>query len=691
MRMLVVEDDSNIAQLIEAILHQESYAVDLAADGQIGLDLSESYEYDVILLDVSLPKRDGISICQAIRSRGDQVPILLLTALDSPADRARGLNAGADDYLGKPFDPAELLARVRALLRRSSNISAPVLTWGELQLDPLAATVTYANQLVTVTPKEYAMLELFLRNSKRVFSCNAILEHLWSYDEAPSEEAIRTHIKGIRQKLRRAGATADCVETVYGIGYRLKPLATNASAPSFPQLVSQGGAQFQEQAQEQIAMLEQLAVRFLNQDLSLDWQITGQEIAHSLAGSLGNFGFPFGTAIARQMEKLLSEPQRMDVEQSQRLYSLVVALRQELAQPAVVNQLPSHDFDQTMLVLLVSTDLDFNLAVQAAASEQGWHLQITTSIATAREQLPHLSLRSLLLGPSLFTLNADHAAQCRTDILQLVVEASKQVPLIPVILNSTTTYPELEHVGICIHLPPTNIPQVMQALELAIAEVESRQTHIMVVDDDPRILAMLTAMLVPWGLKVTTLADPQEFWQVLAVAQPHLVVLDVEMPGISGLELCQAVRNHADWSELPIIFLTAHHEPQVIQEVFAIGADDFVAKPVLEPEIILRILNLLERKRLQKILAQEIVPVAAPPLAETASHRIQVAWAIAQIKDSLTSLQHCCPPNGDLEKQRLWQTAHNQVTQLSELMQYPLSPAFLPAATASPPNNFSKT
>jgi DNA-binding response OmpR family regulator len=119
MRILVVEDDPIISQLIETILEQQKYAVDFATDGQMGLDLSEAYEYDAILLDVSLPKKDGISVCRQIRSQGNTVPILLLTALDSPADRARGLDAGADDYLGKPFDPQELLARIRAILRRS--------------------------------------------------------------------------------------------------------------------------------------------------------------------------------------------------------------------------------------------------------------------------------------------------------------------------------------------------------------------------------------------------------------------------------------------------------------------------------------------------------------------------------------------------------------------------------------------
>ena len=201
MRILVVEDDPIIAQLIETILEQHKYAVDFATDGQMGLDLSDAYEYDAILLDVSLPKKDGIGVCRQIRSQGNTVPILLLTGLNSPADRARGLDAGADDYLGKPFDSQELLARIRAILRRSHQPSTPILIWGNLQLDPVSTTVTYSDNLVPVTPKEYALLELFLRNSKRVFSCDIILDHLWSYGGTPSEEAIRTHIKGLRHKL----------------------------------------------------------------------------------------------------------------------------------------------------------------------------------------------------------------------------------------------------------------------------------------------------------------------------------------------------------------------------------------------------------------------------------------------------------------------------------------------------------
>jgi DNA-binding response OmpR family regulator len=248
MRILVVEDDPTIAHVIEAILQRQQYAVDLAEDGEMGLDLSDSYEYDAIVLDVRLPKLDGIGVCQKIRARGNGVPLLLLTALDTPAERTRGLDAGADDYLGKPFDAEELVARIRALLRRSQTPSEPVLTWGQLQLDPVSATVTYADRLVGVTPKEYALLELFLRNNQRVFSCTAVLDHLWAYDDAPSEEAIRTHIKGVRQKLKQAGATSDFIETVYGIGYRLKPI--NLSEVS---LLVETWEKFKGQIHEQVA------------------------------------------------------------------------------------------------------------------------------------------------------------------------------------------------------------------------------------------------------------------------------------------------------------------------------------------------------------------------------------------------------------------------------------------------------
>jgi DNA-binding response OmpR family regulator/HPt (histidine-containing phosphotransfer) domain-containing protein len=603
MRILVVEDDPIIAQLIETILEQQKYAVDFATDGQMGLDLSEAYEYDAILLDVTLPKKDGIGVCQQIRSQGNTVPILLLTALDSPADRARGLDAGADDYLGKPFDPQELLARIRAILRRSHQPSTPILTWGDLHLDPVSTIVTYSNKLVPVTPKEYALLELFLRNSKRVFSCDVILDHLWSYDGTPSEEAIRTHIKGLRHKLKQAGAATDLIETVYGIGYRLKPV--NSLAVN---LLTDTWEKFKGQVLEQVAGLERLSVRFLNQDLQSDWQEVGRSTAHSLSGSLGMFGFSLSSELARQIEKLLGGRQDLTIEQGQWLYSMVVALQEELERPVSLPDLYYFDPTPAIDILLVSVDPDLERNIQSLTDERKWHIQVVPTIAAAKSQLQSQLTRSILLAADI--------AQQTEEVVRLLVEVGKHVPAMPVILlaDAPGLHPEIDRFGTCTSICPNHPSEIIFEIESSIDRIESTLTHILVVDDDLKILAILRALLVPWGFRVTTLSDPQKFWEIVPIAKPDLLILDVEMPTINGLELCQSVRDRVDWSHLPIIFLTARTEPSLIQQVFAIGADDFVNKPVVGPEIISRITNLMERQQVKRLRAAERLSLDAERL-----------------------------------------------------------------------------
>jgi len=162
------------------------------------------------------------------------MPILLLSAKDSSADRVMGLKAGADDYVVKPYELSELIARIQALLRRGNSTLRALLTWENLQLDPQASQVTYGGKLLHLTPKEYAILELFLRNRQRIFSRSAILDRIWLSGEFPQEDAVSTQIKGLRQKLKAAGMTNDLIETVYGLGYRLKAPPQDSS----PQRVS---------------------------------------------------------------------------------------------------------------------------------------------------------------------------------------------------------------------------------------------------------------------------------------------------------------------------------------------------------------------------------------------------------------------------------------------------------------------
>ncbi len=229
MKILVVEDDKYIAKVLSLVLGDRNYVTEIASDGEEAWGFIKLFDYDLIILDITLPKLDGISLCRQIRSDGLQTPIMLLTGLGCPHEKAVGLDAGADDYMVKPFDEEELTARIRALLRRGKIKSLPILKWGELQLDPTLYEVTYNKQLLALTPKEYALLELLLRNTHHIFSCSTILNHLWSYEDAPTEEAVRTHIKGLRMKLKAVGAPSNIIETVYGIGYRLNPVVEEAA------------------------------------------------------------------------------------------------------------------------------------------------------------------------------------------------------------------------------------------------------------------------------------------------------------------------------------------------------------------------------------------------------------------------------------------------------------------------------
>lgn len=230
MKVLVVEDDAIVAQAIAVLLASHHYAVDIATDGLEGLAMAEAYSYDLLLLDIGLPGMDGVSLCQQLRTRGMQAPILLLTGQGVEAHaKAVALNAGADDYVTKPFDAEELLARLQTLLRRGDLKALPVLQWGALSLDPSRLQVSYGNALLNLTPKEYTLLEVLLRHAPNILSTSALLEQGWNALENPSDEAIRTHVKEVRKKLKAAGAPDDFIKTAHRQGYRLNPLYGEAT------------------------------------------------------------------------------------------------------------------------------------------------------------------------------------------------------------------------------------------------------------------------------------------------------------------------------------------------------------------------------------------------------------------------------------------------------------------------------
>jgi DNA-binding response OmpR family regulator len=222
MRILIVEDDVQIADMLAEALVNHQYVVDIAKDGELAWDWLEAWDYDLVLMDVTLPKISGIRLCQQLRDRRSNVPILMLTARDTLEDKVLGLDAGADVYMVKPFDLEELMAQIRALLRRGSASVQSTLHWDGLSLNPSTYEVSYQEQPLNLTRKEFTLLELLVTNGRRVLSRPGIIDRMWSLNDAPTEDAVKAHIRTLRQKLRIAGAPEDFIETVHGLGYRMK-------------------------------------------------------------------------------------------------------------------------------------------------------------------------------------------------------------------------------------------------------------------------------------------------------------------------------------------------------------------------------------------------------------------------------------------------------------------------------------
>ena len=222
MRILLVEDEPKMARAIRRGLEQEGHAVDVAADGEDGLSRALAGDYDAVVLDVMLPGRDGFSVCREMRAAGRWAPVVMLTARDAVDDRIRGLDAGADDYLVKPFAFGELLARLRALLRRGPLERPPVVVAGDVELDPAAHTVARAGILVELSTREFALLEFLIRRPGEVLRRERILEHVWDYTFGGSSNVVDVYVGYLRRKLEDPFGRP-LIRTVRGVGYALDP------------------------------------------------------------------------------------------------------------------------------------------------------------------------------------------------------------------------------------------------------------------------------------------------------------------------------------------------------------------------------------------------------------------------------------------------------------------------------------
>ncbi len=222
MQILIVEDEAKIRHFLRQGLLEESYAVDTAKDGEEALYKLDINEYDLVLLDIMLPKVNGIAVCKALRKKGSHLPVILLTAKDRVTDKVLGLDAGADDYITKPFSFDELTARMRAIFRRGKKTDPAILAFADLSLDPATRTAKRGKHTIVLTTREYALLEYFLRHPHMLLTKAQILEHVWDYNYDGLSNIVETYVKYLRKKLKTTPNASELIHTMRGSGYILQ-------------------------------------------------------------------------------------------------------------------------------------------------------------------------------------------------------------------------------------------------------------------------------------------------------------------------------------------------------------------------------------------------------------------------------------------------------------------------------------
>jgi DNA-binding response OmpR family regulator len=619
MKILLIEDDDAIIALLTRSLNAQHHIVDAVKDGEVGWTYASTFDYGAIILDIMLPKLDGISLCKKLRGAGFTTPILLLTSQDNLTAKVQGLEAGADDYVVKPCDIAELTARVRALLRRGSANPLPLLNWGDLLLNPSSCEVSYDGKPLTLTTKEYDLLELFLRDSYRVFSNDEIIDRLWSSDDFPAEATVRSHLRRLRHKLQAVGAPADFIGTIHGRGYYLTSpqnsldslVPNHLPVKSMDELTPNHDDlpvhSLQQQA-EYLAFLQDTWVTAKPQCLEnlaeitviVDrlWSGNGSEAdqqqahqkAHKLVGTLGVFALTAAMNIARQIEILLNRSTTLSPTEALPIKTYLTELGQAIATTVPLQQpeIPSPDLP---LLLLVDLDPSLNQSLTAIANHRGYQPIVLANIEAADRYL----FSSCNRPPTAILVNF-RAPRTTVGFIQNVRLRfpDRSVLVLSECDQLKDRLAVIRHGGKFICTRNLTTEQLFSAAT-ALLPSTATTPKVMVVDDDLDWLRTVPTLLQPWGMKITTLGDPQQFWDVLQSVQPDAIVLDIQMPEINGLELCQVLRSDPHWQRLPILFLSVSNDPVSQQAAFNVGADDYLCKPMMGSEIAQRIRHRLAR------------------------------------------------------------------------------------------------
>jgi DNA-binding response OmpR family regulator/HPt (histidine-containing phosphotransfer) domain-containing protein len=488
--------------------------------------------------------------------------------------------------------------------------------------------VTYGDRPLVLTTKEYELLELLLRDSQRVLSADEILDNLWSSEEFPAEATVRSHMRRLRHKLSVVGAPADFIATIHGRGYYLKSIAQKTSvspistAPRLPDTV-QTVARDRQQIQylaflnetwvaakpkslNQLIVLLQITKALKASSLSPEQQEHAQHIAHQLAGTLGTFGLTQAMQLARRLEQWLSSHQPLQSQHAPLMKELITALQQQIQSThsiAMANVPPHH----LPLLLILDTVSPFTEALTQAAEQRGIRTVIAPTLEAAQAVLNAESATEATY-PSVVLIRQPAAPQIekpqrhwakRSELLATLQFMAQHHPNLPTLVVSQHSMLEerLDAIrqGGKLFLEESTTPEQILTAVVQLMSGAERETKVMVVDDDQDWLRTLPPLLNPWGFKVTTLADPQQFWSVLQAVTPDILLLDVNMPQFNGFELCQVLRSDFHWQRLPILFVSVLTDLNAQNYAFSVGADDYLCKPIMGVDLAKRILNRLQR------------------------------------------------------------------------------------------------
>ncbi len=647
MRILLVEDDESVAKILQKVLTDEHYIIDVAGDGRMGWQLVHLSHYDLIILDVLLPELDGIDgieFCRQLRAKNYSMPVLFVTALDASSQKIAALNAGADDYITKPFNLEELLARVRALLRRTTAAVVLTLEWAGLRLEVNSRELTYKGRKLSLTPKEHAILELFLRNSGQAFSRQAIIDSLWSYTDAPGEETVTSHMKGLRRKLKNAGAPDDFIETVYGVGYRLKPVETEESPAidvrgADPSVVESHRQHTQTalatlwksvkcQQTARLLILQQAFEQLQRDNLSAKMRASAYRSSHSLAGVLGVFGQATGSELAKQIQLLLQGEAPIVADDQLRLGALIGALKAEIDEATTQSQEEAAETPRMPLLVLADPQLEITSALVSTLWTEGFTVKIlhpidalstmlsacecynekaVTTVEKSQTQQTRTVPDVVLVRFSFADLEDDRQRELRQQQLDTLAALVHKTPSLMLLIcsadGSLSSRVRAAQLGDYPFFCRPNAASVAKTIELLRSHPSSSPRKILAVDDDPQLLQALKTRLAQEDYQIVTLDTPLDFWETLQEENPDLLLLDISMPQFSGIELCQTVRQAPAWRHLPIVLFTAHADPCLQRAALKAGANNLIEKSLPDAQILAHLNRQLKRSHLQQAVA----------------------------------------------------------------------------------------